>query len=249
MNASQQVVAAYRYDPFGTLLAKTGTFDQPFQFSTKRYDARIGMVQYEFRNYLPHLGRWATRDPLGEAGGLNLYAFVGNNPVNWVDPWGLYRSPEWARRWLPWVPAMDLALTNFENGNVFAGIGNAATSLAAAALVTAPITVSPAVQQMACSVQMGAGVAEAAELPQGGRWLSPTEWANSVANDLLRAAKLSGIGAGAHSGQHGRPYAAAARQLQELAKDTGLLPEVRFQLVIKAQEFLMKAKEINHPGR
>ena len=89
LNASQQVVAAYRYDPFGTLLAKTGTFDQPFQFSTKRYDARIGMVQYEFRNYLPHLGRWATRDPLGEAGGLNLYAFVGNNPVNWVDPWGL----------------------------------------------------------------------------------------------------------------------------------------------------------------
>ena len=75
--------------PFGTLLAKTGTFDQPFQFSTKRYDARIGMVQYEFRNYLPHLGRWATRDPLGEAGGLNLYAFVGNNPVNWLDPWGL----------------------------------------------------------------------------------------------------------------------------------------------------------------
>ncbi len=88
LNASQAVVAAYRYDPFGTLLAKTGTFDQPFQFSTKRYDARIGMVQYEFRNYLPAIGRWLTRDPLGEAGGLNLYAFVGNNPVNWVDPWG-----------------------------------------------------------------------------------------------------------------------------------------------------------------
>ena len=47
------------------------------------------MIQYEFRNYLPAIGRWMTRDPLGEAGGLNLYAFVGNNPVNWVDPWGL----------------------------------------------------------------------------------------------------------------------------------------------------------------
>ncbi|GAK54248.1 YD repeat protein [Candidatus Moduliflexus flocculans] len=93
LNASQQVAAAYRYDPFGTLLAKTGTFDQPFQFSTKRADARIGMVQYEFRNYLPAIGRWMTRDPLGEAGGLNLYAFVGNNPVNWVDPWGLMELP------------------------------------------------------------------------------------------------------------------------------------------------------------
>jgi len=58
---------------------KTGTFDQPFQFSTKRYDARIGMVQYEFRNYLSVIGRWMTRDPFGEAGGLNLYAFVGNH--------------------------------------------------------------------------------------------------------------------------------------------------------------------------
>lgn len=47
------------------------------------------MVQYEYRNYQPKIGRWTTRDPLGEAGGMNLYAFVGNNPVNWVDPWGL----------------------------------------------------------------------------------------------------------------------------------------------------------------
>jgi uncharacterized protein RhaS with RHS repeats len=47
------------------------------------------MLQYEYRSYLPEVGRWSTRDPLGEAGGMNLYAFVGNNPVNWVDPWGL----------------------------------------------------------------------------------------------------------------------------------------------------------------
>ena len=122
------------------------------------------MIQYEFRNYLPAIGRWMTRDPLGEAGGLNLYAFVGNNPVNWVDPWGLYRSPEWARRWLPWVPAWDLALTNFEQGNYLAGVGNTATSFVTAALVAAPIATSPAVQEMACSVRLGAGVAEAAQI-------------------------------------------------------------------------------------
>ena len=46
-------------------------------------------MYYGFRYYSPAIGRWTTRDPLGEAGGLNLYAFVGNNPVNWVDPWGL----------------------------------------------------------------------------------------------------------------------------------------------------------------
>ncbi len=89
LDNSESVVAAYRYDPFGKLLAKTGSLEQPFGFSTKRYNAPVGMVQYEARNYFPPIGRWDSRDPLGEAGGLNLYAFVGNNPVNWVDPWGL----------------------------------------------------------------------------------------------------------------------------------------------------------------
>ncbi|MBI2946800.1 MAG: RHS repeat-associated core domain-containing protein [Verrucomicrobia bacterium] len=38
--------------------------------------------------YDPNLQRWLTLDPIGEAGGLNLYQFVGNDPVNKVDPWG-----------------------------------------------------------------------------------------------------------------------------------------------------------------
>jgi RHS repeat-associated protein len=89
IDSSQAVVAAYRYAPFGKLLAKTGSLEQSFGFSTKRYDAQTGLIEYGFRRYAPAIGRWTTRDPLGEAGGMNLYAFVGNNPVNWVDPWGL----------------------------------------------------------------------------------------------------------------------------------------------------------------
>ena len=89
LDSAQQVVAAYRYDPFGNLLAQRGTFTQPFRFMTKRTDTGAGLVSFGYRFYAPHLGRWLTRDPLGEAGGLNLYAYVGNNPVNWVDPWGL----------------------------------------------------------------------------------------------------------------------------------------------------------------
>ena len=35
------------------------------------------------------MGKWLNRDPLGEAGGINLYGFVGNDPINWFDPFGL----------------------------------------------------------------------------------------------------------------------------------------------------------------
>ncbi|GAK58228.1 hypothetical protein U27_05201 [Candidatus Vecturithrix granuli] len=89
LDNTQAIVAQYLYDPFGNLLAQSGTLDQPFGFSTKRYDTGTGLVYSGYRFYSPAMSRWTTRDPLGEHGGLNLYAFVGNNPVNWIDPWGL----------------------------------------------------------------------------------------------------------------------------------------------------------------
>lgn len=42
-----------------------------------------------FRAYDPDLGRWLSRDPIGERGGLNLYGYVGNNALNRSDPLGL----------------------------------------------------------------------------------------------------------------------------------------------------------------
>jgi RHS repeat-associated protein len=97
-DASGTVVATYSYDPFGVLMEKTGTLDQPFRFSTKRYDEDTGLSYYGYRFYSASLGRWITRDPLGEAGGINLYGFVGNNAINGIDPLGLKnRAPVWRR--------------------------------------------------------------------------------------------------------------------------------------------------------
>ena len=59
------------------------------RFSTKRYFSDVGLNYYGYRFYAPSIGRWMNRDPLGEAGGLNLYGFVQNNPINAIDPWGL----------------------------------------------------------------------------------------------------------------------------------------------------------------
>ncbi|MBP5226022.1 MAG: RHS repeat-associated core domain-containing protein, partial [Kiritimatiellae bacterium] len=79
--------AEYEYDPFGKVIAHTGR-DFDFQFSTKFYDPDIDMYYYGYRYYSPELRRWASPDPIGEAGGLNLYGFCGNDGVNGVDAYG-----------------------------------------------------------------------------------------------------------------------------------------------------------------
>jgi len=50
---------------------------------------QTGLVYYGLRYYDPGKGRFLNRDPIGESGGMNLYRFVGNNPVDRVDVWGL----------------------------------------------------------------------------------------------------------------------------------------------------------------
>lgn len=82
---SQNVVAAYAYDPFGNRMSKTGSIEQPYQFSTKPYDEETGLSYYGYRFYAPTFGRWLTRDPIGETGGINLYGYVLNNPLNYID--------------------------------------------------------------------------------------------------------------------------------------------------------------------
>ena len=87
------VSGQYEYDAFGTLLRQGGVSaveaENPWRFSTKRMDPVSGLMHYEYRAYNPALGRWLSRDPIGENGGANLTGFVNNNAINFVDPHGL----------------------------------------------------------------------------------------------------------------------------------------------------------------
>ena len=80
---------SFHYDAFGTLLQDHGADRLHFLFSNEYYDTETGLYYYLFRYYNPFDGRWLSKDPIGEEGGLNLYAFCGNNAVNMWDRSGM----------------------------------------------------------------------------------------------------------------------------------------------------------------
>lgn len=91
--ASERVVATFDYTPYGELVAESGDpaaiAAVPFRFQTKYYDRETGLLYFGHRYYVPSTGKWLTRDPLGEEGGLNLTQSFGGDPVNGVDATGL----------------------------------------------------------------------------------------------------------------------------------------------------------------
>lgn len=82
----------YEYDAFGQTITYAQGTTSPFKFAGKHgyvSDDDTGMQLLGHRFYLPKLGRFLTQDPIGQEGGLNLYAYCDNNPLSRVDPDGL----------------------------------------------------------------------------------------------------------------------------------------------------------------
>lgn len=99
------VQATYRYDAFGSPTAATGDFDNPFRYTAEPWDAEIGAIYLRARYYQPALGRFLTQDTHRgdpwQPWTQNLYVYVGNNPLNYVDPTGHDAVPK--------GPAPDIA--------------------------------------------------------------------------------------------------------------------------------------------
>ncbi|WP_176012867.1 RHS repeat domain-containing protein [Victivallis sp. Marseille-Q1083] len=90
LNTAGTEVANYDYDPFGGVTASgTASAGNPFRFSSEFLDEETGLVYYNYRYYSPTLGRWISRDPIGEKGGLNLYGFIRNSIPLLTDKQGL----------------------------------------------------------------------------------------------------------------------------------------------------------------
>ena len=93
IDTSGSTVAHYEYSPFGRLTAAEGPMAADFnhRFSTKYQSNETGLYYYGFRYYSAELGRWLSRDPIGEHGGINLYNFLETAPVNGNDLLGLMK--------------------------------------------------------------------------------------------------------------------------------------------------------------
>ncbi len=83
-NEDGEIVAEYAYDAFGNTISATGSMADvfPHRFSTKYYDAETDLYYYGYRYYSPSLGRWISRDPIGEEGGLNLLDTITKSKNN-----------------------------------------------------------------------------------------------------------------------------------------------------------------------
>jgi RHS repeat-associated protein len=88
-SAAGTVVERIDYDEFGGITGDTSPGFQPFGFAGGLYDPDTGLVRFGKRDYDAVTGRWTKKDPIRFNGGqANLYAYVANDPIDLVDPYG-----------------------------------------------------------------------------------------------------------------------------------------------------------------
>ena len=110
------VVQRIDYDEFGRVLADTNEGFQPFGFAGGLYESATGLTRFGARDYDAFTGRWTVKDPIGFEGGMNLFGYVYNNPINLDDPYGFgyfYNRPLGNKPWIPGLSAGNSYLNLF----------------------------------------------------------------------------------------------------------------------------------------
>ncbi|MFM6929014.1 MAG: RHS repeat-associated core domain-containing protein, partial [Bdellovibrio sp.] len=82
------------YNDIGGVVSDTNPGFQPYGFAGGMYDYQTGLVKFGAREYDGESGRWTSKDPIRFDGGdTNLFGYVENDPVNWIDPEGTTKKP------------------------------------------------------------------------------------------------------------------------------------------------------------
>ncbi len=104
-------------------LITESVYGNRFLFQGREYDYDTALYYFRARWYEPETGRWLSPDPIGISGGLNLYAFCGNDPVNYIDPTGNggVQFGDYFLGWGdPWLVFDDSTLDTMWNGGAAA---------------------------------------------------------------------------------------------------------------------------------
>ena len=89
-DTSGSIVESYQYDSYGKVNTSGGSLQNSFRLAGREWDREIGLYYNRARYFDPSAGRFLSEDPLGNVGGINLYEYVYSNPINLIDPSGLY---------------------------------------------------------------------------------------------------------------------------------------------------------------
>ncbi|MEK7414451.1 MAG: RHS repeat-associated core domain-containing protein, partial [Planctomycetota bacterium] len=177
-----RVVEAYSYDAYGVpslrdlddrckgrahahRSAFISRIGNPYLYVGQRFDPTLGLYDMRARDYDSTLGRFLQRDPIGQFGGINLYAYCGSNPVNFIDPLGLNRTP--FSLWDTfgdlvdagvslWLGAQEAAM-NFVASAIQAAVG-VAVMTALVALATSEIAILAPLAALGAAVMVVSGL-------------------------------------------------------------------------------------------
>jgi len=197
-DAAGVVLERYAYTPFGVGESNTGS--TPWRFTGRRLDAETGLYHLRARDYAPLLGRFIQPDPIGMLGGINLYAYVENDPLNYTDPQGLVAPLLLAALW--WTAGgaligggVDAAIQGTLIGSVdyrqvaVAAVGGALTGGAGSAI-------SGAIVGAGSRALANAAIGAAANAGQ----TALLNYARGTSDDLVRSAIIGGAFGAAGSG-------------------------------------------------
>jgi RHS repeat-associated protein len=97
LDPNANIKERYSYSPFGSIDYQNGTSDNTKQFTGKEIDEESGLSYFGARYYNPEIGRWISRDPvsggIAKPQSLNRYSYCLNNPLIYIDLWGLWENP------------------------------------------------------------------------------------------------------------------------------------------------------------
>jgi len=214
-NASGQVAEKYAYLAYGPGPA-AGT--AAYRYTGRRYEPETGLYFYRARAYSPTFGRFLQTDPIGTQGGINLYAYVGNDPLNLIDPYGLAalfasQCGSYCSGRAESVYPLETAILGWGAGRIVGGLASAAYSTVtgyfggtgAAAAIEGSVAASSAIPAAAVTEDAGLGLSAAES------WGNPATLARHFADHGADFAATSA-----------EDYASQASQFFERSQAAGL---------------------------